>query len=184
MTSETDTTDGSPEVEGDSNLNGNSLDQIREILFGNQSRTIDGQLQDLHDQLFDAVGNLRSLLTERADTLNRRIEQEVRVLHDELNEYRREQAERSESIDHKLNDATNDLRQQIGALRETVSSSEKSVREDMRHGFEELKNSLTQRMDEIREQMRQDVSQLSNATVKRRSLSDALKQLSAEFEDG
>ena len=172
---ETQTTDG-PDA------GTQSLEQIREILFGNQSRNIDDRLQSLHDQLFDAVGNLRSLMTERTDALNHKLEQEIRTLHDELGNHRREQHERNESLDQKFSNANNDLRQQIGALRETFAGTEKSIREDMNQGFEELKNSLLGQMEEIRTTIQRDLSQLSQATVSRRSLSDALKQLSSQFE--
>lgn len=162
---------------------GNSLEQIREILFGSQSRDIDDRLQAMNDQFFEAMGNLRSTLTERSDALQHKLEQEIRGLHDELNSYRREQQQRSDGLDEKLNNTANDLRQQLGALRETLSGTEQSVREDMNRGFEELKANFNKRMDELREQMQQNLSQLSSSTVKRRALSEALLQLSSQFDD-
>ena len=167
----------------ESNVSGNSLEQIREILFGSQSRDIDDRLQAMNDQFFEAIGKLRSTLTERNDTLHRKLEQEIRGLHEELGNYRREQQQRSDGLDEKLNNTANDLRQQIGALNETLTGTEKSVREDMNRGFEELKANFSQRMDELRDQMQQNLSQLSSSTVKRRVLSEALLQLSSQFSE-
>lgn len=184
MTAGADQEANSDEASGaDPSLAGNSLEQIREILFGSQSRDIDDRLQAMNDQFFEAIGNMRSMLTERSDALHRKLEQEIRGLHEELNTYRREQQQRSDGLDEKLNNTANDLRQQLGALSETLNGTEQSVREDMNRGFEELKTNFSKRMDELREQMQQNLSQLSSSSVKRRALSEALLQLSSQFSE-
>lgn len=183
MTSETETDEVVDEAAQNSNPADQSLDQIREILFGTQTRNIDERLQGLHDQVFDAIGSLRALITERADSLNGKLEREMRILHDELNEYRREHHERADELDSKFTNTTNDLRQQVGALRENLAGTEKTVRADMEQGFETLKQNFASQMNQVREQLQQDMSQLSNSKVSRRTLSDVLRQLSAEFAD-
>lgn len=160
-----------------------SLEQIREILFGTKTRDIDERLEDLHNRVFDAIGELRTFITERSNSINQKLEKEVGTLHDELAESRRQADSRMRELDSKFINATNDLRQQIGALGETLSGTEASVRDDMTKGMEELRQNFSAQMDQVREQIQHDVARLTNATVSRRSFSEALRQLSSQFDD-
>lgn len=176
MSIENDGTDGSGQQHSE------SLEQIREILFGNQSRDIDVRLQQVHDRIAEAVGGLRSLIGERTDALNLKIEQEAGRLHEQLNGHQRNADARMSELDNRLNDSTNDIRQQIGSLSETLSVAERSLRNDMDSGLAELREQLFSQVEQMRDRLQHEVHQLNGATVSRRSFSEALRELSSRFD--
>ena len=160
-----------------------NLDQIREILFGSQSREINNKFQHVTDQLAEAIGGLRSLITERTDSLSHRLDEEIRQLQNDLNESRRLQSEGKQELDNKLTNTANELRQQVGAISETMSAAEHSIRNDLDKGLDNLKQHLYAQMEAVRDQINHDISQVSRASVTRRSFRDALRELSSQFDD-
>lgn len=96
-------------AEQDSQANGatgESIDQIREILFGNQSRTIDDRFDKINDRMSEAIGGLRSLLTERTDAIAQRLEREIHHLRGELEESRDSADQKRQELSEKLNSIT------------------------------------------------------------------------------
>lgn len=171
------------DLEAQNSVPNESLDQIREILFGNQTRDIDGRFQEVSDRLSEAIGGLRSLVNERTDAISQKLEQQVHHLKDEIGNIRRDSSKKASELDSNLSNTANDLRQQIGALSETLSVAERSLRGDVENGLGEMKAHLTTQLDAVRDHMQQEISKLSASTVARRSFSEALKELSIRFED-
>ena len=167
-------TEMSPEAAG-------SIDQIREILFGQQSRDVDTRIQDIHDRISEAIGGLRAMLSERTDAIHQKLEHEVRVLHESIENQQRTLDERISHVDGRLNDSTNDLRQQVGALSETMNAAERNIRGDMEKGLGELREHLVAQLEQVRDQFNNQVNQVSTASVSRRAFSDALRDLSSRF---
>ena len=161
---------------------GESIDQIREILFGSQSRTIDDRFDKLNDRMSEAIGGLRSLLTERTDAISQRLEKEMHHLRGELEESRDDADQKRSDLNERLNSITNDLRQQVGSLSENLSAAERSLRSDMDNGLSALKQQLISQMDTVRDQLDANISQVSNASVARKSLSAALRELSERID--
>ncbi len=161
-----------------------SLEQIREILFGTKSRDIDDRFQEINDRIAEAVGGLRSLIGERTEAMQQRLDQELHALREDLGNLRRSADERFAQMDNKSNDTANDIRQQLGALSETLSAAERSVRSDMDLGMAQLKEQLASQIESMHEQLQRDVGSLSASSVSRRSFRDALRELSTQFDDG
>ena len=168
-----------------SNSNGatsESIDQIHEILFGTQTRTIEDRFEKLNDRMSEAIGGLRSLLTERTDAISQRLEKEIHHLHGELEASRDDADQKRNDLSEKLNSISNDLRQQVGSLSENLSAAERGIRSDMDNGLSALKQHLISQMETVRDQLVADISQVSNASVARKSLSAALRELSERIE--
>ena len=181
--SEVDEQNAEPDSHVDANgSTGESIDQIREILFGNQSRTIDDRFDKLNDRMSEAIGGLRSLLTERTDAISQRLEKEMHHLRGELEESRDDADQKRSDLNERLNSITNDLRQQVGSLSENLSAAERSLRSDMDNGLSALKQQLISQMDTVRDQLDANISQVSNASVARKSLSAALRELSERID--
>ena len=160
-----------------------SLDQIREILFGNQAREIDVRFKEINDQLAEELGGLRSLVNERVNSLAEKLDKEVRILHESTNESQAESQKKRAELDEKLNNTANDLRQQVGALSETLSAAERSIRQAAERSLNDVKLQLISQMDGVREELQRDLSQVSGATVTRRAFGEALRELSSKFDE-
>ena len=162
--------------------NAESLDKIREILFGNQSRDIDVRFQQLEDRISESIGGLRALLTERADSMVQQIQGEVQQLRDQF-ESRQGAADRRRSeLDERLIHTTNDLRQQVGALSENLSAAERLLRDEVSGKLSELGQQLSTQMNAARDHLQGQISQISSDSVPRKSFGDALRQLADQFD--
>jgi len=167
----------------DSNSNQQNLDQIREILFGNQSRDFETRFQAISDQLAESIGGLQSLVRERTDAVSQKMDREIQTLHKELASLRQSSQDRDASLDHKLKNTENELRQQLGSLTETLSAAERAIRNDAENGLKELRQQLVSQMESMREQFERELNSVSKASVSRHSFRDALIELSARFDD-
>jgi hypothetical protein len=139
--------------------NGN-LDQIRDILFGVQSRDLDKRISRLEDRLAKDTADLRDDITRRFDALELYARKELEALADRL---KAEQAERTSAIDgvlRAIGDTTKSLERQSAQvdeqsargqrdLREQILDRSKSLAEDIRRTSESLSAALERRFDTL-----------------------------------
>ena len=171
-----DSVDGKPTQVGD-------LDQIRQILIGSYLQEIDIRFQGLGTKLSESVEELRSTLIERTDAVSAKFEEEIRKLHNELGEERGRTNQAREALAQRVTSTKNDLQQQLGALGQTLAAAETALRDDSNRGLGELKEQIRGQLANISERMDREFSRLDGATVTRKSFSDALRELSTQFDE-
>lgn len=83
-------------AEGDSGAQGNTIEQVRDLLFGAEAKAQRDEINNLRKQMERSLQKLESSLSERIDALADRVRTEVRSLQEALT---REAGERTESVD-------------------------------------------------------------------------------------
>ncbi|MCC5870909.1 MAG: hypothetical protein JJU22_00790 [Gammaproteobacteria bacterium] len=83
-------------AEGDSGAQGNTIEQVRDLLFGAEAKAQRDEINNLRKQMERSLQKLESSLSERIDALADRVRTEVRSLQEALT---RETGERTESVD-------------------------------------------------------------------------------------
>src|SRR5262245_26471717 len=101
------------QVPGVDSPDGGSIDKIRDILFGSQSREFEKKMARLEERLAKESADLRDEIRRRFDALEGFTKKEIESLSDRL---RNEQTERTEV-----------LKEISGELKETSKSLEKKV---------------------------------------------------------
>ena len=139
---------------------GGNLDQIRDILFGVQSRDLEKRIVRLEERLAKDTTDLRDDIKRRFDALEVYAKKEFEALEDRL---KAEQSERSSAIDsvvRAFGDTTKSLERQSAQvddhaakgqrdLREQILDRSKSLAEDIRRTSESLSAALERRFDTL-----------------------------------
>jgi len=139
---------------------GGNLDQIRDILFGAQSRDLEKRIARLEDRLTRDTTDLRDDIRRRFDAIELYARKEFEALEDRL---KAEQSERSSAIDsvvRAFGDTTKSLERQSAQvddhaakgqrdLREQILDRSKSLAEDIRRTSESLSAALERRFDTL-----------------------------------
>jgi DNA repair exonuclease SbcCD ATPase subunit len=127
----------------------NSLDKVRDILFGNQMRDVEKRFTRLEERLVKDSTNLRDETRKRLDSLEIYIKKEVDSLTEQL---KKEEAERDElvkelaeehrnitkSLDKKLTQFDQQTTQSQRELREHILNQSKGLQDDIRQKYEEI----------------------------------------------
>jgi hypothetical protein len=135
-----------------------NLDQIRDILFGVQSRDLDKRISRLEERLAKDTSDLRDDIKRRLDALELYAKTELEALADRL---KAEQGERAGAIDdvvRAISDTTRSLERQNAQsdeqaakgqrdLREQILDRSKTLAEDIRRTSESLSAALERRFD-------------------------------------
>jgi len=90
-----------------------SLDKVRDILFGGQMRAVESRLQGLESRLLQAQESLRSEFTKQLDALDATVRREVQSLSERLDTERANRTEELKALGETTSTADADLREAI-----------------------------------------------------------------------
>jgi DNA anti-recombination protein RmuC len=159
-----------------------SLDQVRDLLFGTQSRDFDARLGAMQDQLQRTAAELHALLGSRADSLDQRINAEVRDLKQQLESNQQRADKRAAEQQEHWQRMLNELQQQLSSQVEAQAASERAMQANFDRQLGEVREHVLERMDALRNHLQAEIAQVSGASVARRTLSDALRELSTRLD--
>jgi len=124
-----------------------TLDKVRDILFGGQMRAVESRLQGLEARLLQAQENLRAEFTKQIDTLDavvqKRVE-ELKALAGELKEVLRDHEQRHLSLEATMGTAD-------AELREGILQQGKAVAAEIARLAERLTSELVRSVEELQE---------------------------------
>ena len=138
-----------------------SLDKVRDILFGGQMRAVESRLQGLESRLLQAQDSLRTEFTKQVDALDGTLQKEVQGLADRLTAERAKRTEELKSLGAQLKEALQNLEQRHlkleatsgeadADLREGILQHSKAVSADLSRLAERLTAELTRSFQELK----------------------------------
>ena len=120
-----------------------SLDKVRDILFGGQMRAVESRLQGLESRLLQAQESLRSEFTKQLDALDATVRKEVQSLSERLDTERATRTEQLKALGETTSMADADLReaimQQGQALSAEIARLSERLSADLARSVLELK---------------------------------------------
>jgi hypothetical protein len=153
---------------------GESLDKIRDILFGNQAREYDRRFATVEDQLRQDAANLRQEVTRRLDSLESYFKKEVTALLDRL---KKEQADREAGA----KSLSADLDSRSRALEDHITSDTRALREELHEQSKSLEGEMRRRHDEVASALSRSVADLRHAKTDRSDLSALFAELAVRI---
>jgi DNA repair exonuclease SbcCD ATPase subunit len=144
-------------------MEGGSIDKIRDILFGAQSRDFDKRMARLEERIAKETAELRDEMKKRLDSIQAYAQKEIEDLGDRI---KAEQAERTEAlreIARELKETASSLEKKLGQLddqsmkgqrelRQQILDQSKSLSEEIRQRHEALAAAMEREIEELREQ--------------------------------
>ncbi len=155
----------------------NSLDKVRDILFGNQIREVEKKFIRLEDRLVKELANVRDETRKRLDSLEIYIKKEVESLTERL---KHEQSERDTGVkalaeEHK--NITNSLEKRLTQFEEQTTNSQRELREQILNQSNSLQDDIRQKYTEILTLLEREAQELRRDKTDRSSLASLFTEL-------
>ncbi|HEX6316406.1 MAG TPA: hypothetical protein VFZ73_16160 [Gemmatimonadaceae bacterium] len=137
-----------------------SLDQVRDILFGGQMRMVDARLQGLEARMQQEQASLRAEFTREITELDATIKQGIAQLNDQLTAERTRRTEDLRTLTADMKELVRGLERRHQALEEAASQADAELRDHL------VRQSATQAADLARtaERLSNDLDALSTRT--------------------
>jgi DUF438 domain-containing protein len=155
----------------------NSLDKVRDILFGNQMREVEKRFARLEERLISESVNLREETKKRLDVIENYLKQEVESLSSRL---KSEQGLRNESLAALTEDSrkiTTALEKKLTQFDEQVSTNQRELREQILQQSKELQGDIHHKYQEMLGLLQREADELRNAKTDRSTLANLLSEL-------
>lgn len=155
----------------------NSLDKVRDILFGNQMREVEKRFTRLEERLINESVGLREETKKRLDVIENYLKQEVESLSDRL---RSEQGSRNQAMTTLTEDSrkiTTALEKKLTQFDEQVNNNQRELREQILDQSKNLHDDIHQKYQEMLSLLQREADELRHAKTDRSTLANLLSEL-------
>jgi len=155
----------------------NSLDKVRDILFGNQIREVDKRFARLEERLIAELVNMRDETRKRLDALESYVRQEVDSLTERL---KKEQVERDaivRSLAEEQKNIHSSLENKIAQFDEQTTNRQRELREQILNQSKNLQDDLQQKYEEILALLKRETQELQKDKTDRSKLAALFSEL-------
>lgn len=155
----------------------NSLDKVRDILFGNQLRDVEKKFARLEERLFKECLNSREENKKRLDSLESYVKQEFESLSQRMKQEQGNRDETIQSLAEENKKITTALENKLNQFDEHVNNSQREMREQILSQSKSLHDDIVQKYEEILEILRREAEELRHAKTDRSTLANLLSEL-------
>ncbi len=138
-----------------------NLDQIREILFGEQSRDYNQQIANLREQNAADLAELREEMAEQLQSLHEQLNGELSALNKRLKDENADRTTAIKKLGSDLKELLATLNRKSAGLEERIATREQQIRQhveklsksmetDYRACVEELSNAVDEELEDLR----------------------------------
>jgi DNA-binding ferritin-like protein len=156
---------------------GESLDKVRDILFGSQSREYEKRFARLEERLLKESADLREDLKRRFDTLELYIKKEVESLAARLKTEQDERAESARGLSAELNETARGFEKKTGQLGEHLTASERELRQQILEQSKNLSDEIRQKHESVTTSLERATSELRDEKTDRAALASLFMEV-------
>ncbi|MCA9422833.1 MAG: hypothetical protein KC592_17575 [Nitrospira sp.] len=161
-----------------------SLDKVRDILFGTQSREIEKRFAVLENRLLQESGLLRQELTRSVEDLKRQMNQEVLGLVEKLQQEENQRATNIQEMGHEVKAVETQISKRISELTEHASNQFQAMGTEIEQQKHELIEQDQQAMSRMESQFQQAVNELKEDKTDRAALAEMLMEVAMRLKVG
>ena len=154
-----------------------SLDKVRDILFGAQSREYEKRIARLEERIIKESSDLRSEIKMRFDALETYIKGEIETLTHAQKTEQGERAEAVKELSRELKDLNGALDRKATQLDERVTKTQRDLREQVLDQSKNLSNEIRQKYEELSAALEREARELRNDKTDRSSLAEMFTEL-------
>lgn len=159
-----------------------SLDKVRDILFGAHMQGYDKRLILLEERLLRESANLRTDIKKCFDSLESHIKKEVESLTDKLEGEHDERAQVVEGISQELNNLAELFERKTLQINEQATEVQREIHRQIIEQSSTLRNEIRQKHDEALTMVERGIKELRNNKTDRYALADLLKEVAARLQ--
>ena len=156
-----------------------SLDKVRDILFGGQMRAVDTRLQGLEERLRSDHEALRADFVKQVESLDAFIRSEVQLLGERLASERAKRTEELKSLAAEIKDTIRALEKRHVKLEEATNLADAGLRDQLLLQAERASAELTRLGEKLTAELKRSHHELKSTKPDSAALSGLLSELAA-----
>lgn len=156
---------------------GESLDKVRDILFGSQAREYEKRFARLEERLLNEASDLREDLKRRFDTLEAYIKKEIESLTGRLQAETDQRAESAKQVSAELKDTALAFERKTGQLGEHQTRSERELRDQILDQSKSISDEIRQKHEALTALLERSTSELRNEKTDRAALASLFMEV-------
>jgi len=152
-------------------LSAANLDQVRNILFGDQARDNKKRFAQLEARMSKEITSIRSDLVKRIEGLERNVSKDHEALSKRLHDEIVERSDSNKVLSKQLADAVKGIESKLAQLQETGAKSARDLRSHLDKQLEELVTRFDERYEELSAEVDAELEDLDEKKVAKEDLS-------------
>jgi DNA anti-recombination protein RmuC len=164
-------------------LGGGNLEQVREILFGAQSRNADRRLARLEEDLPKRVAEIREELKRGVAALEAYARHEIDSLNERLRVENRERSKADEEQSARLDETARAVRAEVAELRDGSATAQRELRQQILDQSKRLDDDIQRRADELSAALLRAVEELRHEKADRKAVAGILHEVAMRLAD-
>ncbi len=154
-----------------------SLDKVRDILFGSQAREYEKRFARLEERLLKEAADLREELRKRFDTLEAYTKKEVDSLAARLRTEHDQRAEAAKEISRLLELNSDALETKTSALDEQLTASQRELREQILDQSKSISDEIRQKQEAMTATLERATAELRDEKTDRAALASLFMEV-------
>jgi len=160
-----------------------SIDKVRNILFGAQARQYEQKFSHLEALVQKEIANLRDENKKMFDALEKYIKKELESLTDQLDTEKDERTEAVDELAGVLKDTNKHLEKKVAKLDEKNVKGQRDLQDQILQQSKDLMAEIRSKHEEIFASLKQSVSELNKDKTDRVALANLLMEVSMRLKE-
>ena len=161
-----------------------SIDQVRDLLFGGQMRMVDSRIQGLDQRLIHETSALRSDFERQIGDLDGAIKKEFARHAERLASERTKRVEDLKALNAELREALKSLERRHQSLEETAGIADAELRDHLVKNAAAFSSELARTSERITDELQRITTQLQGEKLDSAALAAGLTDLAAKLTGG
>jgi len=158
-----------------------SLDQVRDILFGGQMRMVDARLQGLESRMQQEQASIRADFTREIADVNGNMKQGITQLNEQLSAERTKRSDDLKALSADLKELLKNLERRHQALEEAASQADAELRDHLLRQSSAQTADLAKTAERLTRQLDDVATTLTTEKVDISSLASGLSDLASRL---
>lgn len=163
--------------------NPQSLDKVRDILFGNQMRDVERRFARLEERLVKETADLKDDVRKRLDTLESYMRRETESLESQIKSERGDRVDAHAGLANELKEAARTLDKRATTIDEQQSRGQREIRQQMLEQHQRLNDDLRQKVEEILATLSRTAQELRTDKADRATIAALLTEVAMRLTD-
>jgi DNA repair exonuclease SbcCD ATPase subunit len=156
---------------------GESLDKVRDILFGSQAREYEKRFARLEERLLKEAADLREELKKRFDTLEAYTRKEVESLAARLKTEHEQRTESAKEISRELKETSRTLEKKTGQLDDQLITSQRELRQQILEQSKSISAEIRQKHEAMTAALERATAELRDEKTDRAALASLFMEV-------
>lgn len=156
---------------------GESLDKVRDILFGSQAREYEKRFTRLEERLLKEASDLRDELRKRFDSLEVYTRKEVESLAARLKTEHEQRAESAKEISRELKETSRTFEKKTGQLDEQLTISQRELRQQILDQSKSISEEIRKRHEAMAATLERATAELRDEKTDRAALASLFMEV-------